>query len=541
LLGFLKSVALPLGKFGNKFQGRSATVNLSWTEARAEFKSPLRAVARSLWKSRETNVRKRRGWKRRVQDLQRNLAELRAAFQSLAEEKLAWKQRAERAEEEKRRLVRTPCRLPDDPPLKGHHFGPRMISLAVNLVRRVGLRAAEQVLQLVCEWLGVKQPIPAWTTIRTWVLRLGVAALREPVERADDWVWMADHSNQIGQEKVLVGLGMRAGQMPPPGETIKHQNVRLLTVRPGKRWKREDMAAVYGELAERYGPPRAVLCDGAVELREGAECLKELGGNTIVLPDFKHKAAIYFGSAVGDHPRFGEFISCLGKSRSAIQQTELAHLTPPSQKPKARFMNMGATLEWAAMVAWLLDHGEAETRRWVTAQRLEEKLGWLRSFAPELAEWRECQQVVDRGLKFINEQGLFRGASAGLREAMGVHLQYATGRRVAQRLVDLVVTLENQLQQGERLPMSTEILESSFGLFKQLEQQHSKGGFTSLLAGFGALLKKATPETIRTAFAAVSNQDVRQWVRENLGETLGSKRLATYNEYRSATNLATMT
>ena len=227
-----------------------------------------------------------------------------------------------------------------------------------------------------------------------------------------------------------------------------------------------------GELAERYGLPRAVLCDGAVELREGAECLKELGGNTIVLPDFKHKAAIYFGSAVGDHPRFGEFISCLGKSRSAIQQTELAHLTPPSQKPKARFMNMGATLEWAAM---------------------------------------------------------------------GVHLQYAAGRQVAQRLVDLVVTLENQLQQGERLPMSTEILESSFGLFKQLEQQHSKGGFTSLLAGFGALLKKATPETIRTAFAAVSNHDVRQWVRENLGETLGSKRLATYNEFRSATNLATMT
>jgi hypothetical protein len=37
--------------------------------------------------------------------------------------------------------------------------------------------------------------------------------------------------------------------------------------------------------------------------------------------------------------------------------------------------------------------------------------------------------------------------------------------------------------------MSTEILESTFALYKQLERQHSKGGFTSLLAGFGALLK----------------------------------------------------
>ena len=516
-------------------------MDISWTKVRAEFKSPLRAVARSLWRSRETNVRKRRAWKQRCQDLQGKLSKLLAAFQSVVEEKLAWKQRAECSEEKIRRLSQMPCRLPDDPPLKGHRFGPRMIALAVNLVRRVGLRAAEHVLQLVFEWLGVKQSIPAWTTIRTWLLRMGVAVLQEPSERAEDWVWMADHSNQIGQEKALVVLGIRASQMPPPGETIKHENVRLLTVRPGKKWKREDMAAVYQELAQQYGLPRSVLSDGAVELREGAECLKKPSGNTMVLPDFKHKAAIYFEAAVGKQPRFDEFISCLGKTRSAIQQTELAHLTPPGQKPKARFMNMGATLEWAAMVGWLLDDGKSQARRWVATERLEEKLGWLRSFASELAEWRECQQVVDRGLKFINEQGLFRGASAGLREAMGVQLQHAAGRQVAQRLVDLVQPLENQLQPGERLPMSTEILESSFGLFKQLEQQHSKGGFTGLLAGFGALLKKATPERIRTAFAAVSNQDVRQWVRTNLGDTLGSKRLATYNEFRSATTLATIT
>ena len=34
------------------------------------------------------------------------------------------------------------------------------------------------------------------------------------------------------------------------------------------------------------------------------------------------------------------------------------------------------------------------------------------------------------------------------------------------------------------MPLSTEILESSFGLYKQLERQHSKGGFTTLLAAF---------------------------------------------------------
>jgi len=89
--------------------------------------------------------------------------------------------------------------------------------------------------------------------------------------------------------------------------------------------------------------------------------------------------------------------------------------------------------------------------------------------------------------------------------------------------------------------MSTEILESTFALYKQLERQHSKGGFTSLLAGFGALLKKATDESIRRAFSTVSVKDVQTWTRQNLGTTLTAKRLVTYKEFRGATKLATIT
>jgi hypothetical protein len=65
-------------------------------------------------------------------------------------------------------------------------------------------------------------------------------------------------------------------------------------------------------------------------------------------------------------------------------------------------------------------------------------------------------------------------------------------RTVADRLLEFLRDHELKLTHDQRLPMSTEILESCFGLFKQLERQHSKGGFTSLLAAFGALLKPAT-------------------------------------------------
>ena len=64
----------------------------------------------------------------------------------------------------------------------------------------------------------------------------------------------------------------------------------------------------------------------------------------IILGDFKHYAANVLKKIVGGSTQFARFTSQVGCTRSAIQQTELGHLTPPSPRPKARFMNLAATL-----------------------------------------------------------------------------------------------------------------------------------------------------------------------------------------------------
>ena len=302
---------------------------------------------------------------------------------------------------ESRQLCAQPCVLPHDPPLPGHQFGPKMISVCVNLACRVGLRAAAGCLELVLDWLGVTTRLPVWTTIRIWLMRAGVAALEDPVEPADDWIWMADHSNQIGPEKALVILGLRASQMPPPGVALTHQHVRTLLVQPGENWKREDMACVYEELAQRIGNPLALIVDGAVELRAGAEILQTRRKDTLILGDFKHFAANVLKKLVGGSEPFARFTAQLGSTRSAVQQTELGHFTPPPLKPKARFMNLAATLTWARMVLWQLAHPHSRGRREITAARMNEKLGWVRTFREDIPRWSACQAVVSHALTFI--------------------------------------------------------------------------------------------------------------------------------------------
>lgn len=486
-----------------------------------------------LWRSRETQARRAEEFKEEIDKWRNQTIQQQALLQQAKDETDALKEQVTELHITLQALENQPVRLPNDPVLPCHHYGPRMIALSINLAQNVGLRGAESALQVVHDAYGITDEVPCWTTIRTWMQRVGVAAIDLPLEAADDWVWMADHSCQVGPDKVLVVLAVRASKMPSPGTALKHEDLHVLTVQPGTAWKTEEVGKAYQKLVEKYGVPMALVIDGAPELRDAAEVLKKQRSDMLVLNDFKHQAANILKATVGKDEQFTKFNALVGGTRNAVQQTELAHLRPPSSKPKSRFMNLAAILTWASMILWLLDHSDAEGRDEITDERLTEKFGWLREFSEDIAIWNECQDVVSAGVTFINEQGLFRGVTEELRACMG-ETSSSMGTDVKRRLLEFTQESEKLLNEGQRLPISTEILESSFGLYKQLERQHSKGGFTSLLAAFGSLLRPVTPKTVQRDLARVSVKTMRAWVSQNIGSTLTSKRQSAYREFANA-------
>jgi hypothetical protein len=298
------------------------------------------------------------------------------------------------------------------------------------------------------------------------------------VKKRAGGTWLVDHTNQIGQEKVLTVMRVRSA--PRRGVALRHQDVEMLAVLPGGTWKREDMATAYQKLEARYGTPHAVVTDGAVELREPVGILGKSGKKPLVFRDAKHFLANRFEGLLKRDPQYEAFTKLLGRSRSALQQTELARFVPPAFKIKARFMNLQPTIHWASTVLWHLNHPESTSCQEVSLERLEEKLGWLRRFASSIAQWQECQQVISATLTFLNEQGIFRGVV----EAYEKVVAGLANRSASQQLVNdtkaLLAEYEAKLQPHERLRISTEIMESSFSLYKQLEQQHSKSGASRL-------------------------------------------------------------
>ena len=512
-----------------------------------KFKSRIRIVAAFLLRSRDRLAKRADTLKEEIRRLKEEDKQLRQTIRKKDKLIKAQSRRNARLRAEIKELREQPLRFPDDPPLPNHHYGATMIALCLRLVLKVGLRATPEVLKVVFETLNISvNQVPDYTTVRIWTLRAGVAAIERPIEPADDWIWMADHSNQIGQEKVLSIIGIRACDLPPPGEPLRRENMRVLEVVVDTDWKREDMTEVYQLLSEQCGgPPLALIVDGAVELREGAEPLQNQRETMLILRDFKHYAANILKKVVGDDERFEEFSKQIGRTRSSIQQTELAHFTPPSPKSKARFMNLRSTLLWAVMVLWHLSNHRSKSRQGISAARMNDKLGWMREYRDDILRWNACQDVVSAALKFINEQGVFKGAARWLSASVRVWQRdvnkkdkvNAPSRLVLARLVKFVRDTEKQIPEGMRLPMSTEILESSFGQFKRLERQHSKGGFTGLVAAYGILFDPITPESIRRDFAQVKTKDMRAWVAKTLGSTLAAKRQTAYREQRNDNEL----
>jgi len=505
----------------------------------SQYKSSIYEIARGVLRSRNRQAEINQEQSREVRELQMRLEQLSEQLQCNQKLLAQAHQELESQQRENEQLRRQPIRLSSDLPLPHHQFGPKMISLCLNLCKAIGFRPSETAIKIIFDWLRIDTKVPSWDSIRCWACRVGVAQLQQLPEHTKDMIWMTDHSNQIGQEKVLQILGIPASKLPPPGQTLSRQDMQVLAVIPGKDWKREDVRREYEKLAERIGSPRYLLTDGAVELFESADVLEKPGEKLTVLRDMKHFAANTFEKLIGKEERFAEYLSQLGKTRSRIQQTELGHFTPPAQKPKARFMNLGPMLRWGQMVSHHLSDQHSQSRQGIRAARMNDKLGWVRSYRNDLSKWNRCQEVMQRSLQFINHQGLFRGSADALSRSLNELMLKWDGpcelsKKMASSLIDFVRSSESSLVEGDRVWLSTENLESCFGMFKRLEGQHSKGGFTSLVAAMPMLLIDWTPELVRESLSAVSVKQMKAWVDKNLGTTLASRRATAYREFTAA-------
>ena len=368
--------------------------------------------------------------------------------------------------------------------------------------------------------------VPSVSAIRSWLLRVGLYALTRPLQRRPRaWVWLVDHTIQIGTLKVLVILGCPLDRVPFGERALQLADLQMVALVP---MEQSTGAAVDQELdraVERTGAPAQIVADQGSDLKKGITDFCNWEMRTEYVPDVAHYGASLLERSWSDQPRWREFYSQLQSTSSKLRQTKAAYLLAPRPRSKARFMNVGVQLRFAGRVLKLLT-------RPVPHEKALAYYGWLLDYQRDLAVWQREHGLVQTTIEWLRVHGLHAQSLAELEKSWGRISGPNSTRRIAQDL-RAYVTRHKPKDEAVRFVASSEVLESAFGKLKRLERDQSGDGLTGLVLALGAMMGTMSQEDIRQAMEATPEKKAKNWVKGKLGQTMQWLRRQFFRETQS--------
>lgn len=407
-----------------------------------------------------------------------------------------------------------------------HCFSVGVIALFLQMVisAATSMRSASTVLKLFSSWLPYVERTPCANSGRLWLLRVGLHELSCAKEKADDWVWMMDHTIQLGPWKCLIVVGIRLSCWLSDRRPLRHEDMTLLNLTPMDRSTGEKVYEQLCATAEITGIPRAIVSDGGTDLKRAMEFFRRDHAEVHHVLDIKHKNATLLKKELESDDLWGSFVTEANKTKLGVTQTSLAFLNPPSLKTKARYMNLDTLVSWGEQALAYLDHPRNVLEEPLDYQKLSGKLGWLRRYRRALKRWSELLAVAHAAEEYVHREGVHPLICEELQGQLQSLVATASGRRLKDGILSFLAEQSSPLAEDERLIGATEVLESIIGKYKRLQSSHSKGGMTAMLLSIGAMVGKQATADIKTALQSVTTADVITWCKKHLGITLQAQR-----------------
>ncbi len=386
--------------------------------------------------------------------------------------------------------------------------------------------------------------MPSHTAIRDWILQVGYYKLTS-IQKSNDWIGMIDLSIQIGSKKCLLILGVRATTFLK-AKALTFEDVHVLHLEVLEKTSGPIIYEILKKSEETVGQYRQFCHDQGSDIvsatRLYTQSVQEAEGRKIpVMNDIAHKIANLLGVEAAEL-EWTEFASKASQMKQKLQWTKWAALCPPSQRSKARYMNLDELTGWANKILDHLKKMENEHQKKIEQKNCEvekseadlrellEQFGWVRSSEPMIKEISEMLLIGRIVRQKIRTEHLHNKTAEELEKELQNLQVGVRADQFAGSILDFVIDQTKDLDQVAL--GSTEIIESSFGKLKQLMDEDSKDGFTPFVLSLAACLGKLDLETVQAALGTCNKKQVKAWAAMNIGETIYSQRRQLFNPFR---------
>jgi hypothetical protein len=413
-----------------------------------------------------------------------------------------------------------------------HWYPILMIVMCIKLVLQaaISFRAAPKAIYIVfSQFAAVKnQAIPTYKSISRWVTQVGLYKLNCLKEQANDWALIIDNSVQIGVHKFLVILGVRLSKLH--GKALMFEDMEMLSMEIHEKSDAESVCKALEKAQKKVGKITMVCADDGPDLRGGIVlfCKEHKVGRVF---DITHKIGTFLKKLLDKKPEWQAFTSATAEAKRKMQQTQAAHLAPPNQRTKSRFLNIEILVHWGIDIIMAL-----ESPKHPDKALLEKYCGWVRQHKAFLEQLKQMALISQKVRQHIRERGICTSTGDQIDEVLENAMALSDFNEQACEYAGMLIDFCHE--QSKVVPIdqvwvgSSEIIESLFGKLKSLEQDQSKGGFTSLVLGAAACVGKVDADIVGAAMRQVSTADVDAWTKEQVGLTVLSKRRKALGSWR---------
>ena len=318
-----------------------------------------------------------------------------------------------------------------------------------------------------------------------------------------NWAIIMDESVTVGQSKLLLTLGVDLSRFSFE-HSLTNQDVEVLDLAVARSWKGEDIADRIEALQGKGYQIEYGVSD------QGHNLVKAFDISGLRrISDCTHALSKAVEKCYKDEESFTQFSrECVAFKRKIILSA-WAFLIPPTQKSKARFLNLHTLSAWASQTLKRFEKIK-NRKKW---EPVREKIAWIKAYQPLIEQLDQVCQTIRQIFAILKPKGLNTHTATICQKILGKSQTPAAFKDHIHSYLKENLAKASPFTQ---VIASSDVIESTFGKFKHRQPDNPSLGITIGVLTIPNFGKKASLSLVKKAMESTPIQLIHQWKDENL-------------------------
>lgn len=359
-------------------------------------------------------------------------------------------------------------------------------------------------------YMNLNLKTPSHVTILIWVKKLGIHSLNTSKRVADDWIVFIDESIEFGNDKLLLILGIRETEIDF-SKPLSYDDMTCLKLLVSNSWKGQQIKDVLDQITDEVGKIKYAVADMGNAIKKALQLA--------LIPhvhDINHKLSWFIKELLQKDKDFEDYSKILAHLRGSFPLSKMAYILPPQQRINSRYMNLKPIFNWGVSVLKLIENGNLDPIE-------SQKLFLIKKHEKLIYQMDQLIQLANKTQEIIKTQGL---SNETKNKCLALYDKHHDERilKFKGMLKQYLTHTLAMINDSSSVLCSSDIIESSFGKYKNFISKNKSVGITDLALTIPAFVGKKDEQIIKNALESTKVEDINQWTKNNIGESLTTKR-----------------